>query len=151
LDTLKIDLKRELAAVTDLHLALVKIISAFQADSGTIHLLGADGVLHLTAHHGIPEQVVNIVKIVPVGKGMAGLAVQRMSPVNICNIQTDNSGDVRPGAKATAMQGAIVVPMMSAGKAVGALGIANSGERTFTDAETATLAEFAAIIVEHVR
>src|SRR4051794_30190745 len=110
MDTAQMDLKRELAGISDLQAALTKIIDSFRADSGTIHLLGADGVLHLTAHHGIPEQVVNIVKMVPVGKGMAGLAVQRMSPVNICNIQTDNSGDVRPGAKATAMQGAIVVP-----------------------------------------
>ena len=58
------------------------------------------------------------------GKGMAGLAVERNAPVNTCNIQTDTTGDVRAGAKATGLEGAIVVPITRDGAAVGALGIA---------------------------
>jgi L-methionine (R)-S-oxide reductase len=120
--------------------ALDRIIEYFHADSGTIHLLGNDGVLHLSAASaGIPEAVLNIVRTVPVGKGMAGLAVERGQPINACNIQTDTSGDVRPGAKATGLQGSIVVPLLRDGTAVGALGIANHRERTFTDEETEQL------------
>jgi L-methionine (R)-S-oxide reductase len=133
------DIQSALAGNGGLQQALEHTIHALRAESGTIHLLEEDGVLHLKASHGIPEFVLNIVKLVPVGKGMAGLAVQRAEPINICNLQTDTSGDVRPGAKQTGMEGAIVVPMMRAGKPVGALGVANRGERTFTEQEIETL------------
>lgn len=120
--------------------ALAQTLLHFQADSGTIHLLEADGLLHLkAASAGIPEFVLQTVRTVPVGKGMAGLAVERATPVTACNIQTDTSGDVRPGAKLTGLEGAIVVPMLRAGAAAGALGIANRAERTFTDEEQSLL------------
>jgi GAF domain-containing protein len=120
--------------------ALDRVLEHFAADSGTIHFLGPDGALHLTAaSRGIPQFVLDTVRIVPVGKGMAGLSVERREPVSACNIQTDASGDVRPGAKATGLQGSIVVPIFRAGDAVGALGIANRGERTFTEVETSLL------------
>jgi L-methionine (R)-S-oxide reductase len=134
--------------VTELEQALTRIVNEFGADSGTIHLLEDDGVLHLkAATAGIPPAVLDIVRLVPVGKGMAGLAVERNEPVNACNIQADKSGDVRPGARATGMQGAIVVPMRRDGSAVGALGIANRSERTFTDDEIARLSEAASALL----
>ena len=114
----------------------------FRADSGTIHLLESDGVLHLkAASDGMPEPVLAMVRLVPIGKGMAGLAVERDEPVSVCNLQTDASGDVRPGAKATGMEGALVVPIFQGEKAVGALGIANRAARTFSSEETALLLE----------
>jgi GAF domain-containing protein len=70
---------------------------------------------------------------------MAGLAVERGEPVTACNIQTDGSGDVRPGARATGLAGAIVVPILEGERPVGALGIANRAERTFSEAEVAEL------------
>ena len=79
------------------------------------------------------------IRVIPVGKGMAGLAVERRAPITACNIQTDASGDVRPGAKATGLEGAICVPVLSGARAVGALGVANRAERTFTDDEQALL------------
>jgi GAF domain-containing protein len=82
------------------------------------------------------------VREVPVGKGMAGLAVERGEPITACNIQTDRSGDVRPGAKATGMEGAIVVPVLRSGHPVGALGVAVRHERTFTPSETDLLLDF---------
>jgi L-methionine (R)-S-oxide reductase len=122
--------------------ALELTIAHFRADSGTIHMLESDGLLHLkAASRGLPEAVLAIVRTVPVGKGMAGLAVERAEPVGACNIQTDASGDVRPGARATRMEGAVVVPIFDGEKAVGALGIANRAERTFSGEETALLIE----------
>lgn len=121
--------------------ALEATITQLGAESGSVHLLGADGVLHLKAASGIPAPVLKIVERVPVGKGMAGLAVERRHPVSACNIQTDTSGDVRPGAKATGMEGAIVVPILDGERATGALGVANRTARTFTEAEIALLLE----------
>jgi GAF domain-containing protein len=121
--------------------ALRLIVERLGAESGTVHLMESDGVLHLRASHGIPEVVLDKVRLVPVGKGMAGLAVERRQPVTVCNLQTDTSGDVRPGARATGMEGAIVVPILRGGEPVGALGVANRGERTFSEAESALLLE----------
>ncbi|MBM3784332.1 MAG: GAF domain-containing protein [Acidobacteria bacterium] len=132
---------------SDLGAALEAAVAHFKADSGTVHLTAEDGTLHLrAATKGIPEPVLQIVRVVPVGKGMAGLAVERVQPVTACNIQTDSSGDVRPGAKLTGLEGAIVVPMLRDGVPYGALGIANRTERTFTGEETSALLEIGALL-----
>src|SRR5271169_3193275 len=99
--------------------ALSAIIVHFHADSGTIHMLESDGLLHLkAASQGLPEVVLAAVRLVPVGKGMAGLAFERGEPVSKCNIQTAAGGDVQPGAKATGMEGALVVPVFEGEKPV---------------------------------
>lgn len=128
------------AAGGDLDRVLALAIEHFGTDTGTLHLLGEDGALHLAASGGgLPQPVLDTIAVIPVGKGMAGLAVERAEPVTACNIQTDTSGDVRPGAKATGLEGAICVPVLRDGRAVGALGVANREERDFTDAEQALL------------
>jgi putative methionine-R-sulfoxide reductase with GAF domain len=105
-------------------------------------MLESDGVLHLkAASQGLPEPVLAAVRLVPIGKGMAGLAVERGEPVDTRNIQTDASGNVKPGAKASGMEGAIVVPIFAGQKAVGALGIASRTARTFSAEETDLLME----------
>jgi signal transduction protein with GAF and PtsI domain len=120
--------------------ALSAIIAHFHADSGTIHMLESDGVLHLkAASDGLPEVVLAAVRLVPVGKGMAGLAFERGEPVSKCNIQTATGGDVQPGARVTGMEGALVVPVLHGEKPVGALGIANRVTREFSADETALL------------
>lgn len=118
---------------------LERIVSAFGAESGTVHLLGSDSVLHLEAAYGVPAPVLELVRLVPFGKGMAGLAVQRNEPITVCNLSTDTSGDVQPGARATGMEGALVVPIRRDGEAIGALGIANRAARTFSAEETERL------------
>lgn len=121
---------------------LGRAIEAVGAESGSVHLLMNDGVLHLVTARGIPEPVLSIVRRVPIGKGMAGLAVERRGPVSACNIQTDASGDVRPGAKSTGLEGAIVVPIFDDREGVvGALGVANRAARTFTPQETVALVD----------
>jgi L-methionine (R)-S-oxide reductase len=123
------------------------VLARLNADSGTIHLLADDGALHLkAASAGIPQVVLDTVRVVPVGKGMAGLAVERKQPVNACNIQTDTSGDVRPGARATGLQGSVVVPIMRGDEAIGALGVATGYERTFTVDEEQLLVDIGRII-----
>src|SRR6266853_2253673 len=125
---------------SDLDESLSLILAHFHAQLGTIHTLGIDGLLHLRAHSpGIPEPVLAATRVIPIGKGMAGLAVERRAPINVCNLQQDKSGDVRPGAQATVAMGSLCVPMLEGDKAVGALGIASLGERVFTDGEVGEL------------
>ena len=136
----------------DLEEVLRLTMEHLRADTGTIHLLEGDGVLHLkAASAGIPAPVLKAVELVPIGKGMAGLAVERKEPVSVCNLQSDSSGNARPGAKATGMEGAIVVPIFKGEHAVGALGIANRGARTFTPEETAELTEVGRAIASQTK
>jgi len=125
-------------ATGDIATVLDAALTHFGCQAGTVHLL-REGVLKLAASKNIPPPVVQIVETVPIGKGIAGLAAQRLEPVTICNLQTDTSGQARPGAKATGMEGALVVPILQGGDAVGALGIANRAPRTFSPEEIALL------------
>lgn len=122
----------------------------FGTTNGTIHVLGADGKLHLEASGDMPPFVMEKIAVIPVGKGMAGLAVERRAPVTTCNLQTDKTGDVRPGALQTGLQGSIVVPILRGEEPLGALGIANDHERTFSDDETRLLLEVGRRVAEHL-
>lgn len=131
----------------DVSRALNLTLSHFNADTGTLHELGADGLLHLKAWAGaIPDELLPVIQTIPVGKGIAGLAVERKEPVNLCNLQTDHSGAARPRARETGVKGSICVPIMAGGEAVGALGIATREEREFKDQEIALLTEVARVL-----
>ena len=123
------------AASGDLTAALAATVAHFGCQAGTVHLL-RDGMLRLAAHENIPPPVVQIIGTVPVGKGIAGLAAERREPVTICNLQTDTSGQVRPGAKATGMEGSLAVPMLAGGELRGVLGIAKAGAYDWSEEET---------------
>jgi len=93
-------------------------------------------LLHLqAATPGFPEVVLATIRTIPVGKGMAGLAAQRRRPVDACNIQTGTTGDVHPDARATALSGAIVVPIFRGDAFIGTLGVGYRSELVFTPAE----------------
>lgn len=107
--------------------------------AGTVHALEA-GELALKASVNIPPKVVEVTRRIPRGKGMAGLAWERNEPVSTCNLKTDTSGDVRPGAKAVDANAAVALPVHDAAGAVrGVVGIAFMGERDMEDAELGTL------------
>lgn len=128
--------------------AMSLLLDHLKADTGTIHELGPDGLLHLkTWAGGIPESLLDVIRTIPVGKGIAGLAVERREPINLCNLQSDDSGDVRPRARETGAQGSICVPMMAGDKAVGALGVATRQERDFTDSEVGLLLQVGRALV----
>src|SRR5258708_4231167 len=119
-------------------------IRHFDCQAGTLHQVTAAGVLELIAHCGIPPPVVQIVRTVPIGKGIAGLAAQRLEPITICNLQTDVSGQARPGAKATGMEGSVAVPMLVNGALRGVLGIAKATAYDWSSEETTLLMAIAA-------
>ncbi len=103
----------------------------FGCQAGTVHLL-RDGVLQLVAHEGIPPHIVEIAAAVPIGKGIAGLAAERREPITICNLQTDTSGQARPAAKSTGLEGSLAVPMLVGDDLRGVLGIAKATAHDWT-------------------
>jgi len=125
--------------------ALGLIAGAFEARTATLHRARAGSTtLELVSQLGLPEQLLPIVKTIPFGKGMAGLCAERRAPVSLCNLQTDASGDARPGAKQTGVEGAISVPVLSAtGELLGTLGIGKPVAHDYTPDEEATLLDCA--------
>jgi len=109
------------------------------AVAGTVHLRQGDG-LALAAAVNIPPPVQEIVRWVPWGKGMAGMALDTGEPVQTCNLKEDDSGRVKPGAKAVAAQAAIALPLKDAGNSVIAvLGVAFLEEREIGQPEIDSL------------
>ncbi len=111
----------------------------FDCAVGTIHVMRADGQLHLEAQRGLPPFVLDKVQHIPIGKGMAGIAAERRQPVQVCNLQADSSGVVRPGAKLTQMEGSLAAPMLDGQRLFGVLGVAKPVAYDFTAAETQLL------------
>ncbi|KOG69405.1 MULTISPECIES: GAF domain-containing protein [Streptomyces] len=114
------------------------------ATAGTVHVVRED-LLHITAAHNIPPQVREVTARIPLGKGMAGLAWQQDRPIQTCNLKEDDSGAVKPGAKAVDGKAAVALPVSGADGAVRAVvGLAWLDERELTDDELAVLGEDAA-------
>jgi L-methionine (R)-S-oxide reductase len=132
--------------------ALAKLLQAFDCVVGTVHTLdAATGMLKLRARKGIPDSILDKVRMIPIGKGMAGIAAERRQPVQVCNLQTDASGVAKPGAKDTKMEGSISAPMLSGGNLKGTVGVAKPIPYEFTDAESDLLLAAGALMASFVK
>jgi GAF domain-containing protein len=131
--------------------ALNVVLGHFRSETGTIHRLDAGKqLLQLVAQTGLPPQMLEVVKTVPVGKGIAGQVVARGGPVTLCNLQTDTSGVARPGARQTGVGGVLCVPLRNGDKIVGTLGIGTRREYEYTPDETRLLEEIGRLIGAYV-
>lgn len=103
---------------------LESLIANVGGSAGTVHEQRGED-LYLTAAHNIPPEVVKIVAHVTHGKGMAGVAQMKKKPVQTCNLQTDDTGNIKPGAKAVDAQKAVALPVTDdAGEVRAIVGIA---------------------------
>jgi len=130
--------------------ALDEALREFDCVAGTIHVLDDNtGVMKLAAHRGIPDVVLEKVRDVPIGKGMAGLAAERREPVQVCNLQTDTSGVAKASARETKMAGSVAVPMLARdGSLKGTIGIAKPVPYDFTPDECERLLRVGTRIAE---
>lgn len=86
------------------------LLSRHDAVAGTVHVVKGD-VLVIAGAHNIPPKVQEITAQIPLGKGMAGLAWQHDKPIQTCNLKEDESGAVKPGAKAVDAKAAVALPI----------------------------------------
>ena len=121
---------------------LRETLQRFNSETGTIHILDADKqMLRLAAQIGLPPQLLDVVKAIPVGKGIAGQVAAQNKPVTICNLQTDSSGVAKPGAKQTGVGGALCVPIRDGEQLIGTLGVGTARSYEYTAEETRELEE----------
>ena len=140
------------AEQSNLLVILDEILSNFQCTTGTIHALDSkSGLLILRAQRGIPEFILDKISRIPIGKGMAGIAAECKQPVQVCNLQTDNSGVAKPAAKETRMEGSVAVPMLVEKTILrGVLGVAKPVAYEFTPAELELLTQLGELIGRHL-
>lgn len=125
---------------------LESLIAELGGIAGTVHVQRGED-LYLTAAHNIPLNVVAIVAHVRHGKGMAGVAQVKKQPVQTCNLQTDETGNIKPGAKAVNAQAAIALPVFDqAGTVRAVVGIAWSHETEIGAAEQQKMMEMVAAL-----
>lgn len=141
---------KEIIAAIDIQLSkdspnwdsLLKItLEHFDCSTGTLHFLDKDALLQLQSQVGIPEFLIPKLSTIPIGKGMAGIAAERRRPVEMCNLQTDDSGVARPSAKDTKVEGSLAAPLLYNEKLYGTIGIAKPVPYDFTKAEMDLLME----------
>jgi hypothetical protein len=126
---------------------LEAFVRANEGIAGSVHRRSSPEELELVAAMNLPPPVVNVVQRVPKGKGMAGLAFERNAAISTCNIQTDSSGQVRPGARAVNAQAAVALPVVDeSGQVRAVVGIAFRDEKTLNDEELAALGRAAATL-----
>ena len=131
---------------------LTLLTKHFDCPVGTVHIVDpADGMLHLCAQQGLPPPVLEKVQVIPIGKGMAGIAAERRQPVQVCNLQSDDSGVVRPGAKLTQMEGSLAAPMLDGDQLHGVLGVAKPSAYDFSAEETQLLLNAGAAIARMLK
>jgi len=127
--------------------ALLKItLEHFDCSTGTLHFLDKDALLQLQSQIGIPEFLIPKLSTIPIGKGMAGIAAERRKPVEMCNLQTDDSGVARPSAKDTKVEGSLAAPLLYNDKLYGTIGIAKPVPYDFTAPEMDLLMQIGELI-----
>ncbi len=127
-------------ASIDWQKVLNETIDHFNCSTGTLHFLKPNTtLLELKAQKGIPDFLIPKVSEIPIGKGMAGIAAERMEPVEMCNLQTDDSGVARPAAKETKVEGSLAAPLIYQEKLYGTIGIAKPVSYDFTENEMNSL------------
>ena len=130
---------------------LKDIISYFDCSTGTLHFLEEEsGLLKLKSQVGIPPFLIPKLETIPIGKGMAGIAAERKQPVEMCNLQTDNSGVARPAAKETKVEGSLASPLLLNGKLYGTLGVAKPTSYDFTEDEKNAILAIGEVICKKI-
>lgn len=130
-----------LGVMSDFQKVLEEVMGEFSCETGTIHR-AEGGMLHLVAHAGVPDFLLDKVAVIPFGKGIAGAAAETGEPVELCNLQQDLGGVAKEDARKTGVSGSIAVPVFSAdGGVVGTLGIGKVVPYEFSEMEKARLGE----------
>ena len=141
----------KLLAADNFQEALNVIMTQWQAPIGSLHRMKPkENTLELLAQKGVPPAVLEKIRLVPVGKGMAGLAASRKQPTSTCDLQTDAQAPILPMAKQTGAKGSICVPLLKGLEVKGTLGIAKQETYSFSPEETQALLEIGTIIAQYL-
>lgn len=119
------------------HEILATILDEMGCQTGTLHRYEPTSTqLGLVAQIGIPDELLEKVNLIPLGKGIAGAAAERREAVQLCNLQTDSSGVAAEGAKKTQVSGSLAVPVLEGEDLIGTLGVGMVSPHEFSETES---------------
>jgi PAS domain S-box-containing protein len=134
------------------------VLGVFKADSAILRLLRPDGWLVETARAGCAHPGFASGVRLPPGAGFASRAVREGRPVWRSDILLDPDGSQPPRFRealaATGLRAVVAVPLRAKHTIIGALAMAFTSVRTFSDAEVSLLQAFAdqaALALENAR
>jgi len=129
---------------------LKSILQYFSWDTGTLHAFNHDDqhLYLIAASDGIPDHIREKILRIPMGKGIAGTVAATRKPVSICNLQTDSSTFVQPGAKDLGVQGSLCIPLLQGETLKGTLGVAWKAPRDLTELEMNHLLSIGCILAK---
>lgn len=122
------------------------VLADFNCQTGTLHRADETAeTLGLVTQVGVPGFLLDRIKRIPFGKGIAGVAAATKEPVELCNLQENLGGVAEAGARATQVSGSLAVPVFSktSGEVIGTLGVGMIDPHEFSEAEKAKLKDVA--------
>jgi putative methionine-R-sulfoxide reductase with GAF domain len=127
---------------------LKQVLEEFECQTGTLHRAeGAD--LHLVEQIGVPEFLMDKIRLIPFGKGIAGVAAETKAPVELCNLQLDLGGVAKEDARKTGVSGSLAVPILSStGQVLGTIGVGKLIPYDFSTVEKDRLSELGLEFIE---
>jgi PAS domain S-box-containing protein len=115
--------------------ALDKALSLTGFEMGTVHLLNEDGeTLDLKFYREFSPLFVENVKVLKYGEGVAGKAIQLRQPI-IVSIDEYPSPRILPLLREEGVQLTVGIPLVSKGRAIGAITLSNRSVRTLNPRE----------------
>jgi GAF domain-containing protein len=132
--------------------ALRQIANTFQTEVSAAFLAEGDELV-LSASLGLPESIRRPMSHLPKGHGLVGRAVTSLAPVRVASAD-DVPAESRALVEQTELARLVALPLMSKGKAMGALLVGRRQPRDFNASEVSILeavAAQAAVAVENAR
>jgi len=115
--------------------ALDKALSLTSFEMGTVHLLNEDGeTLDLKFYREFSPMFIENVKVLKYGEGVAGKAVQLKQPV-ITMIDEYPSSRILPFLREEGVRLTVGIPLISKGRAIGAITLSSCSARTLNPRE----------------
>ena len=122
-------------------------LQRFDSETGTIHWLDKEKqMLRLAAQVGLPAIALDGIRLIPIGKGIAGQTAARGEPVKIYNPPVTANG----AAQAGGIGGMVCVPLRFEGKIIGAFGIGTARPHEYTPEEIRALEDLGRLIGERL-
>lgn len=129
-------------------ISLNQVLEEFDCQTGTLHR--AEGnFLYLVGQIGVPDFLLEKIRLIPFGKGIAGVAAEKKEPVELCNLQLDLGGIAKEDARKTEVSGSLAIPILThSGEVLGTIGIGKLTPYEFSSDEKARLTELGYGFVE---
>ena len=127
---------------------LVKTVAAnMVAEVCSIYFRRSDDTLELMATEGLSQSAVRSMRLFP-GEGLVGEAVRTGVPVNVSDAPNHPAFSYRPEAGEEPYTSYLAVPILRAGRPIGALVVQNRAARLYDEDEVEALQTVAMVLAE---